>query len=310
MRRPYLAFEASIPHRTPSLGIPVDGHDVASTIAPFLKSECDEHSPEWRAAVTAVVERKEKPNRPVGEKAGALYEKRWRKMTLEQFLLGREGNSPCCWGDRRLLVRHGGLKRIYLLYLYRLVATLAPTNVLEIGCGAGLNIALMANRFPQVAFTGIELAQAGVDECRRISGDALSAELVDFSPEPLVSRTAHCGASFHRGNAARLPYRDGSFHLVVTVLALEQMEHVRDAALSELARVCGGWAVMIEPFRDWNAGGERRRYVEAMNYFAASVEELERYGLLPVFVTGDFPAKINLGVGVVAARKAGITPGV
>jgi hypothetical protein len=47
-----------------------------------------------------------------------------------------------------------------------------------------------------------------------------------------------------------------------------------------------------------------------MNYFAAPVRELERYGLQPVFVTDDFPAKLNLGVGVVAARKAGIIPGV
>jgi hypothetical protein len=98
--------------------------------------------------------------------------------------------------------------------------------------------------------------------------------------------------------------------LVVTVLALEQMEHIRDAALTELARVCRRWAVMIEPFHDWNADGEQRRYVEAMRYFAAPVKELERYGLLPIFATDDFPAKLNLGVGVVVARKAGIIPGV
>ena len=212
---------------------------------------------------------------------------------------------PCRWGERHLLIRYAGIKRVHLLYLYRLVAALAPKNVLEIGCGAGLNVALMANRFPQVAFTGIELTQAEVEECHRIAGGALPAALIDFSPEPLASRTAHCRARFHRGDGARLPYRDESFDLVVTVLALEQMEHIREAALTELARVCGGWAVMIEPFRDWNDDGERRRYVDAMNYLAAPVKELERYGLIPAFADDDFPTKLNLGVGVVAARKIG-----
>jgi SAM-dependent methyltransferase len=311
MRRPFLAFETSAAHAVPAIAAPVGRHDVAAAIAPFLTSECNEDAPEWRAAVAAIVDRAAaKAKNPAGEQASALYEKRWRKTSLEQFLLGRAGDVPCRWGDRCLLIRQGGLKRLYVLYLYRLIAALAPMTVLEIGCGAGLNITLMANRFPQVTFTGLELAQAGVEQCRRIAGDALPTPLVDFSPEPLVSRTAHQRARFHRGDAARLPYRDNSFDLVVTVLALEQMERIRNAALAELARVCRHWAVMIEPFRDWNADGARRRYVEAMGYLAAPVEELERYGLQPVFVTGDFPAKLNLGVGVVVARKARSVAGV
>jgi tRNA G46 methylase TrmB len=36
----------------------------------------------------------------------------------------------------------------------------------EIGCGGGLNIALMANRFPHVAFTGIEITKGGIDQRR------------------------------------------------------------------------------------------------------------------------------------------------
>ena len=170
MRRPFLAFEVSAPQAISAIATPVERHDVAAVIAPFLSSECDEHSPEWGAAVAAVERLLAKPKKPVGERSSALYEKRWRRVTLEQFLLGRDGDVPCPWGERRLLIRQGGLKRIYLFYLYRLVAALAPANVLEIGCGAGLNIALMANRFPEVVFTGIELAQAGVDECRRIGG--------------------------------------------------------------------------------------------------------------------------------------------
>jgi SAM-dependent methyltransferase len=238
-----------------------------------------------------------------GEWTSARYDKYWRRVTPEQFVLGGGSEIPCRWDERRLILRYAGLKRIYLHHLYRSVAALAPTRVLEIGCGDGLNIALMANRFPHVAFTGIEITKGGIDQCHRIASDTLPAPLADFSPEPLLSRTAHRRACIHQGDAAHLPYPDGSFDLVVTVLALAQMKHIREAALTELARVCNGWAVLIEPFRDWNDAADRRRYVDAMGYLVPAVSELERYGLMPVFAANDFPIKINFGVSVVGARK-------
>jgi len=238
-----------------------------------------------------------------GAWTNARYDKYWRRVTPEQFVRGGGSEIPCRWDERRLIVRYAGLKRIYLHHLYRAIIALSPRSVLEIGCGDGLNIALMANRFPHVAFTGIEITKGGIDQCRRIAGDALPEPLVDFSPEPLLSRTAHQRARIHQGDAARLPYPDGSFDLVVTVLALAQMKHIRDAALTELARVCNGWAMLIEPFRAWNNTPDRRRYVDAMGYLVPSIDDLERYGLTPVFTANDFPIKINFGVGVVGARK-------
>jgi SAM-dependent methyltransferase len=161
----------------------------------------------------------------------------------------------------------------------------------------------MASRFPHINFTGLELTNGGIAHCRRLASNTLPAALVDFSPEPILSRTAHRRVSIHQGDAARLPYPDDSFDLVVTVLALAQMKHIGEAALSEFVRVCNGWVVMIEPFREWNLTGERRRYVEAMGYLAAPLRDLPQYGLTPVFTTDDFPTKINFGVGMVVARK-------
>ena len=238
-----------------------------------------------------------------GQWTNARYDKYWRRVTPEQFVLGGGSEIPCRWDERRLILRYAGLKRIYLHHLYRSIAALAPRSVLEIGCGDGLNIALMANRFPDLTFAGIEITKGGIDQCRRIASDALPAPLADFSPEPLLSRTAHRHVHIHQGDAARLPYPDGSFDLVVTVLALAQMKHIREAVLAELARVCNGWAVLVEPFRDWNDAADRRRYVDAMGYLVPSVSELERYGLMPAFTATDFPIKINFGVSVVGARK-------
>ena len=267
----------------------------------------------WYAAAVAlrdvVLRRGSKPahhGRP-----GALAQKRTVKDIYEQRWGGRDGDAPLFsdstaafeWGQDRLVMQSAAIKRVYLLYLYRLIERLSPKSVLEVGCGNGVNVALLANRFPGIAFRGVELTAAGVDQCRRLSATALQPALSEFSPEPLLSDKAHCDVEFDQGDAAHLPYATGAFDLVITILALEQMEKIRDSALAEIARVSRNHAVMIEPFRDWNTEGLRQRYVRSHSYFSGAVGELERYGLTPVFLGTEFPSKVTLGVGVVLARK-------
>ena len=131
----------------------------------------------------------------------------------------------------------------------------------------------------------------------------LPPQLVDFAPEPLPAGDAHARLDIRQGSAAELPFPDEAFDLVFTVLALEQMEEIRDRALSEIARVAARHTVMIEPFRDWNEDGLRRDGIVSRDYFQARVADLAGFGLRPVYVTGDIPTKLQMGVGVVAAGK-------
>jgi ubiquinone/menaquinone biosynthesis C-methylase UbiE len=331
--------------------------EVARLIGPYVKSQLQEHSREWRAITerlsdhlanrerkakheltegedarargrprapkwyTAAVALRERflrrQSKPADQSAGRLQlgvQKRTVKDIYEQRWGGRDGDAPLFsdstaafeWGDDRLVMQSAAIKRVYLLYLYRLITRLSPKSVLEIGCGNGINVALLANRFPSIAFRGVELTAAGVDQCRRLSAGALPPALSDFSPEPLLSDKAHRDVEFDQGDAAQLPYATGAFDLVITILALEQMEKIGDSALTEVARVSREHAVMIEPFRDWNMAGLRQRYVRSHSYFSAAVGELERYGLAPVFLGTEFPSKVTLGVGVVLARKAAV----
>ena len=266
----------------------------------------------YTAAVTLRRRFLRRPWKPSGKApARPATRKRTVKEVYEQRWAGRDGDARLFsdstakveWGQQRLFVQSPAIKRVYLLYVYRLVARLAPKSVLEIGCGNGVNVALLANRFPDIAFRGVELTAAGVDQGRRLCASALPAGLADFSPEPLRSETAHRRVRFDQGDAAHLPYAIGEFDLVITILALEQMEKIRDAALRELARVCREHAVMIEPFRERNLDGLRQAYIRSRGYFSGSISELERYGLAPVFVATDFPAKAAEGVAVVLARK-------
>jgi SAM-dependent methyltransferase len=106
---------------------------------------------------------------------------------------------------------------------------------------------------------------------------------------------------FSQGNAADLPYEDASFDLVMTSLALEQMNQVRHEALKELARVARKWVVMLEPFRDFNLTPERAYYTRSRDYLSTAIADLPKYGLMPLRVFDDFPSKVNRGAGFVLA---------
>jgi len=88
---------------------------------------------------------------------------------------------------------------------------------------------------------------------------------------------------------------------VFTVLALEQMEEIRNFALGELRRVAREFVLMIEPFREWNQSAIRRDYIIANDYFSGSVADLPSYGLQPMYAD-EIPAKLARGTGVVLAR--------
>ena len=108
---------------------------------------------------------------------------------------------------------------------------------------------------------------------------------------------------FIRGDATAMPFDTGSFDLVFTVLSVEQMERVRDKALSEIARVSGGHVLNMEPFREANESTLRRLHVFARDYFRGSIAELPRYGLTPLWASMDFPQEVQLGAALVLSRK-------
>jgi demethylmenaquinone methyltransferase/2-methoxy-6-polyprenyl-1,4-benzoquinol methylase len=90
-------------------------------------------------------------------------------------------------------------------------------KVLEVGCGTGANLVLYQ--------------QAGCD----VAG-------VDLSPSMLEVARAKLGetADLRLCDAADMPYRDGSFDLVVAFLTLHEMPPgVRESVMDEMARVAG-----------------------------------------------------------------------
>jgi hypothetical protein len=54
-----------------------------------------------------------------------------------------------------------------------LIEQLSPRNICEVGSGAGATLYYLASRFPNIQFSGYELAQSGVELCNRLQEHGL-----------------------------------------------------------------------------------------------------------------------------------------
>ncbi len=142
-----------------------------------------------------------------------------------------------------------GRRRILESFLAQLaptlpVATGVRARILDVGCGTGANLEMLA-RF----------------------GDA---EGVDLSTDALAFCRARGLTQVREGAAEALPYADASFDLVT---ALDVVEHLDDdvAGLGEMRRVLkvGGCALLFVPAFQWlwgvqdDVSNHRRRYTRA-----------------------------------------------
>ena len=117
----------------------------------------------------------------------------------------------------------------------------SPARILDVGCGTGYLLRLLASRCPD------------------------AAELAGVDPAPGMIKVAASGASgasgasagderlkFSAGVAEQLPYRDGSFDLVVSVTSFDHWSG-QLAGLRECHRVLvpGGHLVLADQFSSW-----------------------------------------------------------
>ena len=175
-----------------------------------------------------------------------------------KYDLGAGPRKPAAWlwSERKLALDGVAAARLRAPLLAAVIDRLMPKRVLEVGCGNGINLLSLAGHFPDVEFTGIDLTPAGIEAARKVQAETgLPRQLADYIPLESKDPAAFKRISLMIGSAADLPFADGAFDLVYTMLAVEQMERIRNSALSEIARVSGGHVLMLEPFRDANLHG-------------------------------------------------------
>jgi ubiquinone/menaquinone biosynthesis C-methylase UbiE len=233
------------------------------------------------------------------------YEPVWARGYERYQLHPRVRHKPFLWGRRRYWANSMVATRFRQAILSRIIEHTRPKQVLEVGCGNGINLILLSCRFPDISFTGLELTEAGHATATRFQNEhtVLPEAMQAFAPLPLSDPTAFRRIRFVRGSAADLPFADGAFDLMMTILALEQMERIRQAALAEVARVTGRHAFLIEPFRELNDRGWRFFNRVKRDYFAGRVSDLPQFGLEPEFVVADYPQEVFLRTCAVLCRK-------
>lgn len=238
------------------------------------------------------------------------YETVWGRG-YERYQMHPEVNAkPWTWRHRRYWANSVGATRFRQAILTRIVERVQPKRVLEVGCGNGVNLMLLACRFPEIEFTGLELTSAGHQAALDFQSrnQVLPASMQAFAPLPLADPTAFRRINFVQGSAATLPFPDGAFDLTMTVLALEQMERIRDQALSEIARVTARHAFLLEPFCEFNSGGWRWFNRVKRDYFAGRIKDLPGYGLQPEFAIDDYPQEAFLQTCAVLCHKPDAVP--
>ena len=134
------------------------------------------------------------------------------------------------------------------------VGPLAPSSVLDAGCGEGETLVRL-DSLPRQGTAAIDLSEQAIRHVR--------------------DRVPWVDASV--ANVANLPFDDDSFDLV---LCLEVLEHLPEpgAALDELARVSRGNVVVSVPHEPWFRIGSllRGKYVRALGNHPEHVNHWNR----------------------------------
>lgn len=299
-------------------GLGLSQEEIATYFKPFIARKVAADDPQWQAEMRerkrGILRRYLKrillpwSSRTKRDEREVIreYSKAWKPGEYENYRLGGElpRLSPWIYRGERMYASDIGGTRFRQALLVRMIEHVKPRSVLEVGCGNGINLLLLAGNFPDVEFAGIELTREGNEAALEFQRqEVLPEALQAYAPLPLKDPTAFRRIRFLRGNAAELPFADNEFDMVYSVLALEQMEQIRDQALAEFARVAGKYTLMIEPFRDVNDRGWPRANVIRRNYFRGRIADLSDYGLKPVIITDDFPQEVFLKAVAVLSEK-------
>jgi Methyltransferase domain len=291
---------------------------IKRALAPYLASRTPVTSAQWRSlvaresALRGIAVRYWR-NRVIGwaiprQRRKMLVEENygqiWSNADLAEICEPTKKQMPHQWRQDGFVLNSSVTQKVHLDLMTRAIRLVRPSTVLEVGSGWGLNLLVLGCQCPETRFQGIELTESGVGLAKSLAAaDELPAPVLELMSEPPRDRAGYRRIAVDRGTAENLPYPDNSFDLVMTRLALEQMESIRDTAIAEIARVARSHVLMVESFRELNDDGLRRRYAIANDYFRGRLADLPRYGLEPVFTFSDWPHKVTLKPVFVLAKK-------
>ena len=211
------------------------------------------------------------------------YSDKWTQRDLKKPQT-KENFLPAIFNSRKLVVRGSGLRCLHTFRISKIIETIRPKRVLDVGCGNGERLFLLSNIFPEVNFSGIELTSGGFNYATKFQGGKFPQHLINYSPRPLADTESFKRINFVQGSAHEMPFEKNSFDLVYSCLALEQMKRFQMQVLREIHRVSSGVISLFEPFNDFNSSFYRKSYIFTESMFDASLSDLKKIGFFNIFV--------------------------
>lgn len=280
---------------------------ISDLVAPYVVKELGRYSREplftrhHLLEMTALlVNRKRNVRSP--ELVKEAYEEYWRDLDLRRYLSNSSDTCLCNWDGRLFEMGKLGTKRVYLYLLGRILESLKPNTVLEVGSGIGVNLAYLCRKYDVIEFSGLELTKSGVERAADII-ENLPTELIKFYPSPVSAEKNFVSSPvLYQASALDMPFKDGAFEFVYSVQALEQMNRIRHDVIREMYRVSSQYACFIEAFRDYNKGSLTLNMMKR-DYFRGSVRELDKYGFSVERIYDNLPTKNKMKIVCVVVKK-------
>lgn len=113
-------------------------------------------------------------------------------------------------------------------WVHRAVDFSCCKKVLEIGCGVGAQLKILAKSFSDTHFTGIDFSSEQLSRAKILLRDTITAKQVSLA----------------KASAYELPFADSTFDGIFLCWVLEHLEHP-GVAMSEAARVLKNGGIMI-----------------------------------------------------------------
>jgi hypothetical protein len=120
------------------------------------------------------------------------YEPTWAKG-YQSYQIKQEARAkPWTWGERHYWAHKVVAHRYRPVILSHIIGRVRPKKMLEVGCGNGLNLLLLAGRFPDVRFTGVELTCSGHTTAQQFqrANRRLPEAMQEFAPLPIRDERA------------------------------------------------------------------------------------------------------------------------
>lgn len=143
-------------------------------------------------------------------------------------------------------------------WIHRRIDYSGCRHVLEVGCGVGAQLRILAKRFPKTRFTGIDFSPEQIDHGRIL----------------LKEELANGQVTLLKGSAYELPFDSGTFDGAFLCWVLEHLSDPR-MAMQELARVLGPGGVLYDT-EVFNAGVYADPHSEALTLYWKQFNDLQR----------------------------------